>query len=110
MSGSSKYRWRGIGRKILLTVLLLALAGIFLYGDRGLYRWYKLRQLRDTMKVHNDSLKITNDKLSERIKALEKGDSLELEKVAREWGMLHPGEEIYLIKEEKDTVKTTPQK
>jgi cell division protein FtsB len=109
MSSSSKYRGRGIGRKLLLIAVFLGLIGIFTYGDYGLYKWYKMRQLRDTVQMHNDSLKKANEELSTRIKAIEKGDSLEIERVARGYGMIRPGDEVYKIKPENpDTTKPNP--
>jgi cell division protein FtsB len=56
------------------------------------------------MQRQNDSLALEIAILTARIQAFEAGDSLEIERAARHWGMVHEGEEIYLIREEGDTL------
>lgn len=108
MKISERYKWRGIGRKVLLAALILVLGGIFIFGHRGLIKWYQLRQIGKAMETKNESLENEIQDLSARIRALEEGDSLELERMARHWGMVRPGEEVYIVQEEGDTLKTQP--
>ena len=104
MKVSERYRWRGIGRKVLLAVLVLILGGIFIFGQRGLFRWYRLVRVTKSMAASNDSLEAAIEDLSEQIRSLEEGDTLELERHARDWGMVRPGEEVYLVQDEADTL------
>jgi cell division protein FtsB len=106
MKVSERYRWRRIGRKILLAALILILGGIFVFGQRGLFRWYRLIQISKNMAAHNDSLEAAIEDLSGQIRSLEEGDTLELERRARELGMVRPGEEVYLIQDEADTLES----
>ncbi len=108
MKLSERYKWQGKGRKVLLIVVLIILGGIFIFGKRGLWQLYELHRLGETMEIRNDSLEQAMQTTSERIDALERGDSLELERVARHWGMVRPGEEMYVVKEEGDTLETLP--
>ncbi|MBU0519656.1 septum formation initiator family protein [bacterium] len=103
MKNADKYKWRGIGRRIFFGVLFVILAGIFLFYRGGLLKWYELKRYSHKMESQNDSLQGQIDELSSQINALEEGDSLELERVARHWGMAREGEEIYIIKEESDS-------
>lgn len=103
-----RYKWQGLGRKILLVALILVLGFIFVLGDRGLLKWYRLRQVGTAMVIKNDSLKVEIESLSDRIRGIEAGDSLELERIARYWGLVRPGEEIYIVREEADTLQAHP--
>jgi len=104
MKSPERDRFRGVGRKVLLALLFILLAGFFLFGKRGLWQWNKLRRQCAEMRRENDSLEQEIALLTSRIQAFEAGDSLEIERAARHWGMVHDGEEIYLIREEGDTL------
>ncbi|TKJ38399.1 hypothetical protein CEE37_12835 [candidate division LCP-89 bacterium B3_LCP] len=108
MRVSDQYKWRGIGRKALMAALLLVLGGIFVLGQRGLLNLYRLERTGDAMRMKNDSLDTEIRILSERLDAFQAGDSLEVERIARHWGMIKPGEEVYLVKEESDTLQPLP--
>ncbi len=108
MKAAERYRWQGIGRKVLLIGMILVLGAIFLFGDRGLIKWYRLRQDSRAMEERIDSLGSEIANMSERIRAIEEGDTLELERIARHWGMVRPGEEVYIVREEGDTLQTIP--
>jgi cell division protein FtsB len=108
MKSSDRQKWKGTGRKVLLALILVILLSIFMFGGRGFIQWYKLERMRVTLETANDSLETEIEDLSERIDALETGDTLEIETVARHWGMVRPGEEVYVVKEEDDTLQTLP--
>ena len=108
MRMSNRQKWKGKGRRIFLGLILAILISIFLFGGRGLVQWYKLQRMKETLEMTNDSLQSEIEDLSERVQALEEGDTLEIETVARHWGMVRPGEEIYVVKEEDDTLQTLP--
>jgi cell division protein FtsB len=107
MNPPERSKFRGIGRKILFLILFAGLVLTFIFGQRGLLQWDKLRRRVQTMELQNDSLQHEISTLATRIQALENADSLELEQAARRWGMVRPGEEIYIIREDKpDSEKT----
>ncbi len=108
MKAVERLKWKGIGRRVLLVIILIVLLGIFVFGERGLWQWYRLNHLAETMEIENDSLQIKIGTISERTSALEALDSLELERTARHWGMIRPGEEVYVVRDENDTVDVVP--
>ncbi len=108
MQPPERQKWQGLGRKILLALFFLFLSVTFVFGKRGLLQWNHLRQQCNEMAARNDSLECAIQTQSEHLRALDAADSLELERAARYWGMVRPGEEIYIIKEEEDTLQTRP--
>lgn len=108
MKVSERYKRRGFGRRLLLIALVSVLGGVFLFGQRGLIQWYRLWRISETMEARNDSLEVEIEAISARIQALEAGDSLELERIARRCGMVKPGEEVYIIQEEGDSLNSQP--
>jgi cell division protein FtsB len=104
MKPPERGRYRGVGRKLALALLFLALALTFVLGRRGLWQWNRLRLQCETMQRENDSLEQEIAKLTQRMQALQTGDSLEIERAARFWGMVRPGEEIYIVREAGDTL------
>lgn len=109
MTSSTRYKWHGTGRKILLTVTFLVLGAVFVFGKQGLLKWYQLKRMSRQMELRNDSLETAIQELSGSIRSLEAGDSLELERLARHWGMVREGEEIYIIRDKEDTTQTSPR-
>ena len=105
---SELYKRRGVGRKILLAALILIIGSIFIFGQRGLIRWYRLERMSQVMEIRNDSLETEIQVLSLHIQALQEGDSFELERIARHWGMVRSGEEVYIVREEGDSLQTLP--
>lgn len=106
MSPPERSKYQGLGRKLIFLILLAGLSLGFLFGQRGLLQWDKLRQRAREMEMQNDSLAREVLILSRRIQALEAADSLELERAARRWGMMHKGEEIYIIREDSKADST----
>jgi cell division protein FtsB len=93
-------KFQGVGRKIVLVVLVAGLSLGFVFGRKGLLQWDKLRRRAREMEMQNDSLQREILGLSLRIRALEAADSLELERAARNWGLARPGEEVFIIRED----------
>lgn len=89
--------------KLIITLLLLALVlGFLLFSNYGLYTRLKLQnqkiELRQNIKVEEK----THDSLKHEIYEL-KNDDIEIERVAREkYGMIKPGEKIFLIEQKKE--------
>ncbi len=67
-------------------------------------QWNRLRLQVEHMTAQNDSLEREIKALTGRIQKLEAADSLELERVARYWGFVRPGEEIYDIRDGNDSL------
>jgi cell division protein FtsB len=90
-------------RKRLIITLLVALplGGYALFSSRGVFsrvslEWEK-RKLQETI----TTMKLQQDSLKHVVKSLE-SDTLLLEKIARErYGMIKPGEQIYLIEKKQ---------
>ncbi|MFH1863077.1 MAG: hypothetical protein ABH878_09745 [bacterium] len=108
MNITIKPQKKGIGRKIAFVLLFVLLAAVFVFGDNGLTSWRQLQGLCEHMEQQNDSLELCLQDVSERIRAIEEADSLELERLARFWGMAHPNEAIYIIRDVADTLRITP--
>jgi cell division protein FtsB len=104
MTSAERNKWKGTGRKIILAFLFLVLVIVFVFGRRGLMQWNRLRLQVESMAAQNDSLEREISTLAGRIQKLEAADSLELERVARYWGFVRPGEEIYNIRDENDSL------
>jgi len=106
MKVSERYKWKGIGRKILLALLAVILLVIFVSGNRGLLKWNQLRRRCEVFERQNYAMELEIQEVSARIRGIEEGDSLELERAARFWGMVHPNEEIFIIRQEGDTLSS----
>lgn len=104
MKVSERYKWKGLGRRLVLAALAVALVGVFVFGRRGLLKWDQLRRRCEAMELQNDSLASEINQVSTRIRKLEAGDNSELEKMARYWGMVRANEEIYIVRAENDTL------
>jgi cell division protein FtsB len=84
-------------RLILTLLVVIPLGGYALFSSRGLFsrvslEWEK-RKLQETV----TTMKQQQDSLKQVVKQLE-SDTLLIEKLARErYGMVKPGEQIYLV-------------
>lgn len=101
MAPTERNKFQGIGRRILFVALLVGLTAGFVFGRKGLLQWENLRQRAREMEIQNDSLQREILALSAHIQALQAADSLELERAARHWHMARPGEEVYIVKDNK---------
>ncbi len=86
---------------VFLGIVILS-AILFLSGDYSVFRLLETKERREKIKaeVSEISGKIEEQKL--RNELLQKGDSLEMEKKARQQGMVKEGETIYIYEIEKE--------
>ena len=89
--------------KLIFTLLVLAIVlGFLLFSNYGLYTRLKLRDEKIKLEKEINSEKKVQDSLKKAIKKLE-NDNFEIERVAREkYGMIKPGEKVYLINKKKE--------
>lgn len=84
------------GKYILLAGLVLV-AVVTVFGDKGIYELYKVRQERDGILAYNRSLELENRELERQIRLLET-DKQYIGQIARkELGKLGRNELVYKI-------------
>ncbi len=86
-------------KRAILLFLAIAFAAFFaLFSPYGLFFSIKIEKLKNEKLIKLEKLRKERDSLSLRLKKL-KTDSLEIERIAREkYGMIKPGEEVYILK------------
>lgn len=84
-------------RRFLL--IFLASIGIYLtFGEHGLWRMWRLKRKERELKKEVAEIEARRKVLEEEMKRLREGDPKLIEKLARErYGMVKPGEKIYII-------------
>lgn len=83
---------------IFIAVMLIVLLFLLFFSSNGLLDTYRLSNDYEKISALVDKLKAENDSLKNEIKLL-KSDKNKIEQVARErYGLIKPGEEIYLIR------------
>ncbi|TAL70015.1 MAG: septum formation initiator family protein [Bacteroidetes bacterium] len=89
--------------KLIFTLLVLAIVlGFLLFSNYGLYTRLKLRDEKLELEQRIIDEKKIQDSLKHEINKL-KNDNFEIERVAREkYGMIKPGEKVFLINKEKE--------
>lgn len=88
-------------RYLIVGAAVLAVAVFAVFGDKGLYDVYKLRQERDGILSYNRTIEVENTALEGQI-ALLKTDRRYLARIARkELGMLGKNEVVYKFEDEK---------
>lgn len=84
-------------RKYILLAGLLLVAVVTVFGDKGIYELYKVRQERDGILAYNHSLESENRELERQIRLLET-DKKYIGQIARkELGKLGRNELVYKI-------------
>ena len=89
--------------KLIITLLLLAIVlGFLLFSNYGLYTRLKLQNQKIVLKQKIKDEEKIHDSLKHEIYEL-KNNNTEIERVAREkYGMLKPGEKVFLIEHKKE--------
>jgi len=87
---------RGVPRQLRLAVLvLLVLALISIFGNRGLLRSYRMQEEKAALERQIEALGAANALLADEVKAL-RGDPGRIEAIAREeLGLVRPGELVF---------------
>lgn len=84
-------------RKYVLLAVLILVAVVTVFGDKGIYELYKVRQERDGILAFNHSLESENRELEKQIRLLET-DKKYIGQIARkELGKLGRNELVYKI-------------
>lgn len=84
-------------RKYILLAALVLVAVVTIFGDKGIYELYKVRQERDGILAYNRALEAENRELERQIRLLET-DKRYIGQIARkELGKLGRNELVYKI-------------
>jgi len=81
----------------LVLLICLSLIIVFIFGDHGLLKLYKIKSQRKTIQAHIAQLRDEREKAKE-IKSKIENDINYIEKMAREkYKMVKPGEKIFKV-------------
>ncbi|MCX7913824.1 MAG: septum formation initiator family protein [Thermodesulfovibrionales bacterium] len=97
----SERKKRDIFFLLIVSLAFLYIIVSFVYGERGLIKYYELKKVERDLQAEIEALQKGNEKLRAEIEALSK-DSFLKEKYAREnFGLAKPEEYIYQFKEDE---------
>ena len=81
----------------LVLLICLSLIIVFIFGDHGLLKLYKIKSQRKTIQTHIAQLRDEREKAKEKKNKIE-NDINYIEKLAREkYKMVKPGEKIFKV-------------
>ena len=81
----------------LVLLICLSLIIVFIFGDHGLLKLYKIKSQRKTIQTHIAQLRDEREKAEEKKNKIE-NDINYIEKMAREkYKMVKPGEKIFKV-------------
>jgi len=81
----------------LVLLICLSLIIVFIFGDHGLLRLYKIKSQRKTIQTHIAQLRNEREKAKDKKNRIE-NDLNYIEKMAREkYKMVKPGEKIFKV-------------
>ena len=81
----------------LVLLICLGLIIVFIFGDHGLLKLYKIKSQRKTIQTHIAQLRVEREKAEEKKNKIE-NDINYIEKMAREkYKMVKPGEKIFKV-------------
>jgi cell division protein FtsB len=81
-------------------LFIFYLMASFFLGERGLFRYMKMRQEKAALTADIASLKSSNAELQKKVESL-KTDPEYIESLAREQGLVKDGETVYQYEDEK---------
>jgi len=94
--------------KVAVGLLILFMLGMTVLGDRGLFKLLRLKRQRQALVLERDRLQADNERLRADIDRLDH-DYDYIERVAREeFGMVRPGEFIFLFSDRTDAPAGRP--
>jgi len=91
--------------KMWATAIIIGGLGLmFLFGNKGLWKIFILKQTNDDKREQVDSLAVVKREMQQRIAGLKRRDSTAIEIEARSENirMVYEGEKIYIVKEKPD--------
>lgn len=92
-------------KRIIIIIVALSIILIALFTDYGLIKRVKLEKQKKELSNRIINEKNIRDSLARQIEKLQI-DTLEIERIAREfYGMTRPGEQIYYLQEDEDTLQ-----
>jgi len=91
-----------LGPVILFASIIVLSAVLFLSGDYSVFRLLETKETREKVKAEVGELKEKIEEQKKTNELLMNSDSLEMEKKARERGMIKEGETIYKYEIEKE--------
>jgi len=91
-----------LGPVILFTSIIVLSAVLFLSGDYSVFKLLETKETREKVKTEVSELKEKIEEQKKTNELLMNNDSLEMEKKARERGMIKEGETIYKYEIEKE--------
>ena len=81
----------------ILFIIAITLSIVFIFGDHGLLKLYKIKSQRKTIQTHIAQLRDEREKAKEKKNKIE-NDINYIEKMAREkYKMVKPGEKIFKV-------------
>jgi len=92
-----------IKRTVFLTCGILIIGYLFLrliFSDSGLLKYLKLKSMKNDLRAETENIIRQNEEKKKQIEEIENNPAL-LEKEAREQGLTMDGENIYILKDEK---------
>lgn len=93
-------------KKLVPVTIFAAITGIsaviFFFGEYSVFRLMKVKGEMEAEKAQVEELKAKVEEQKKANELLISGDSLEMEKKAREKGMIKEGETIYIYEIEKE--------
>ena len=92
--GQQRHPWWRRHWLLKLTIVVCAVYLLFL-ADGSFFKLWRTNRKVEPQRSALQDLRAQSDSLQERNRLLAEGDSLELEKQAREWGMISEGDTIY---------------
>jgi cell division protein FtsB len=95
-------RKRKLGPVLLFLGLVILSAVLFFSGDYSVFRLLETKESRERVKMEISGLNEKIEKQKQTNELLQNKDSLEMEKKARERGMIKEGETIYKYEIEKE--------
>ena len=81
----------------LILLICLSLIIVFIFGDHGLFKLYKIKNQRKKIQTHITQLRNEREQAKEKMNKIE-NDLNYIEKMAREkYKMVKPGEKIFKV-------------
>jgi cell division protein FtsB len=94
--------WRRLGRRALAVVLSLVIGALIvnaLVGDQGLTAAMRARREYDGLAVDLERIRNDNARLRDQVRRLREDPSVIEEMARREFGLISPGERLFIIRD-----------
>ena len=85
-------------------IVLVPVAFWYISFDEGLLDQRQYKETLDSLKTRTLAFQMENDEQRRINKLLEKADPMQVEIEARKIGMIRPGDQVYQLVQDKDTL------